>query len=162
MHASQRILATFIGIGLAVGVGLTLFGLSTRRYQLVVLGPEYNPHTFTLELATPENAQRGLRGRASLAADAGMLVRLPKPAVLAYSTRATAFPLDVLFFDADQNIIDIVELQANDENLTAANSRMPVSGAILLHGGAVRRAGILTGMHLDLGRPPRRTGDGND
>jgi hypothetical protein len=151
MQSYLRIVA--IAAGLAVAMGLALaFGEGATHYQIVMLGSR----TFYLEVAsTPELRLRGLRGRTSLAQDGGLLVRLDVPAVLAYSTRYTTFPVDCIFFDGNQNITGIVTVAANDERPTAASSGLAVSGAVLVHGGIAQQQGLTVGSHIDLGRPPR-------
>ena len=157
-----RVLAVVVGLALALGLAALAFAEGGGRYQLVVLGQGDNERTFALEVATDETSRRGLRGRSSLARDGGLLVRLAKPAVLAYSTRYTNFPLDVLFLDEYQNITSIVSLQPNDDRLTAASSATPVSGALLLYGGTARRQGLYVGTHIDLGHPPHQRDDATD
>ena len=155
VHSYLRIIAVAIGLALALGLSLVAFADGGTRWQLVrIRGRE-----FKLEVAESESLRlRGLRGRASLAVDAGMLIRLDQPRPLAYSTRYTPFPIDVLYLDADNQVVRIDRLVANDERLNASSSGGPVSGAILLRGGTADLLRMTPGFRFELGRPPARRG----
>jgi uncharacterized protein len=148
-----RIIAIAFGLAVALGLSLVAFGEGGKRYQLQQIRNE----VFTLEIAATDKARKqGLRGRASLASDGGMLIQVDQPEILTYSTRYTPFPLDVLYVDAGGTVVQIDHLQANDERLTASTSRQPVSGAVLLLGGTVRRLHLTCGESLAFVRPRRR------
>ena len=148
-----RLIAIAFGLAVALGLSLVAFDEGGKRYQLQQIGNE----VFALEVAASDKARKqGVRGRSSLASDGGMLIQVAQPEILAYSTRYTAFPLDVLYFDAAGTVVQIDHLKANDERLTASTSRQPVSGAILLLGGTVRRLRLTPGMAVDFARPRRR------
>lgn len=62
----------------------------------------------TVEIADDENErERGLMNRTELPADQGMLFLFPTPAILSFWMKNTLIPLDVLYFDADQNFINM-------------------------------------------------------
>jgi uncharacterized membrane protein (UPF0127 family) len=152
-----RIIALSIGLAIALGLSLVAFSEGGARWQLVRI----RERDFKLEVADTEVERlRGLRGRASLAVDAGMLIQLDDPAVLAYSTRYTPFPVDVLYLDEESQVVRIDRLAANDDRLTASSSITPVSGAILLRGGTVDQLHLAPGYRFDLvRRNPRRSSD---
>jgi uncharacterized membrane protein (UPF0127 family) len=152
MQSYLRIIAVAIGLAFAMGISLVVFADGGTRWQLVRI----HGRVFKLEVAETESLRlRGLRGRANLAVDAGMLIRLEQPAALAYSTRYTPFPLDVLYLDADDRVVRVDRLAANDDRLNASTSGIPVSGAILLRGGTVDLLQLAEGHHFDFGRRPR-------
>ena len=154
MQSYLRVIAISLGLSIALAFGLWAFGEGGRRYQLVSLGRE----VFTLEVAeTPTLQGRGLRGRGSVADNGGMVVQLGKPAILCYSTRHTPFAIDILYFDANDLVIAIDRLKANDDRLTASTSPEPVSGALLLPGGTATRLAIRPGYRIQFGRKPQRT-----
>lgn len=156
MESYLRVISVSLGLAIAMAIGLWAFGEGGTRYQLITLGREL----FTLEVAEkPELRTRGLRGRSSLADDGGMVVQLDKPAILSYSTRYTSFPIDVLYFDADNMVVAIDQLKANDERLTASTSPSPVWGALLLFGGTAQRLAIRPGYSIPFGKKPQRRVD---
>jgi uncharacterized protein len=151
-----RIIALAIGLAIALGLSLVAFAEGGTRWQLVRI----QDRDFKLEVADTESLRlRGLRGRASLAVDAGMLIQLDKPAALAYSTRYTPFPIDVLYLDAEYQVVRIDRLAAHDDRLTASSSGGPVSGAILLRGGTADLLHLAPGYRFDLGRRGGRRAD---
>ena len=153
MQSYLRLIAVSLGLAIALAIGLWAFDEGGARYQLVTLGRE----VFALEVAdSPTKQLRGLRGRGSVAEDGGMLVQLEKPAVLSYSTRYTPFSIDILYFNANDLVINVDHLQANDERLTASTSPEPVAGALLLPGGTATRLAIRPGYHIGFGRRPQR------
>ena len=153
MQSYLRVIALSLGLSIALAFGLWAFGEGGRRYQLVSLGLEL----FTLEVAeTPALQGRGLRGRGSVADNGGMLVQLEKPSILSYSTRYTPFAIDILYFNANDLVIAVDRLKANDERLTASTSSEPVSGALLLPGGTATRLAIRPGYRIQFGRKPQR------
>ena len=153
MDSYLRIVAIALGLAVALGIVMAAFREGGPRYQLV----DIRGQIYALEIAdTPELRTRGLRGRDSLAEDEGMLVRLEQPAVLSYSTRYTPFPIDVLYIDGEGEVVQIDRLAGEDKRLNASTSARPVSGAVLLHGGAVTMLRLEPGFRFDFGRPPRR------
>lgn len=157
MQSYARIIALAIGLAVALGLSLVAFADGGTRWQLVRI----RERAFQLEVAETESLRlRGLRGRASLAVDAGMLIQCDKPTALAYSTRYTPFPIDVLYLDADHQVVRVDRLTANDDRLNASSSGGPVSGAILLRGGTADLLHLAPGYRFDLGRRAgRRTDD---
>ena len=92
--------------GLAVLFGLTaLMTVPVRALDMarVTVGPA----TFQVEMAqTPEERERGLMFRRKLPQDRGMLfVQSPGPA--AFWMKNTYIPLDLLYFDADGQLLQI-------------------------------------------------------
>ena len=92
--------------GLAMLFGLTaLMTVPVRALDMarVTVGPA----TFEVEMAqTPEERERGLMFRRKLPQDRGMLfVQSPGPA--AFWMKNTYIPLDLLYFDADGQLLQI-------------------------------------------------------
>jgi len=55
----------------------------------------------------PLELERGLMGREFIPNDQGMLFIFPSPKILTFWMKDTLIPLDVLFFDADGNFINM-------------------------------------------------------
>ncbi len=72
--------------------------------------------TLTAEIAaTPEQGERGLMFRKSLAPDTGMLFLLPRPGPLAFWMRNTQIPLSVAYFGKDGTIWELHDLEPLNE-----------------------------------------------
>ena len=69
---------------------------------------------------TPKTKAAGLRGRASLAKDTGMLLFFPENAAKCITTLGVPMPLSVAFVDPDKTILDVHEMKANAHNLHCA------------------------------------------
>ena len=153
MESYLRLIAVSLGLAISLAIVLWAFDEGGARYVLVPLGGEI----FTLEAAEkPELRLRGLRGRSSVAENGGMLVQVEKPTVLSYSTKYTPFAIDVLYLDANDLVIAVDHLKANDDRLTASTSTEPVLGALLLPGGTATRLAIRPGYFVQFGRKRHR------
>ncbi|HZT88645.1 MAG TPA: DUF192 domain-containing protein [Stellaceae bacterium] len=103
------------------------------------------PQHFTVEVArTPEQMERGLMFRTSLAQDAGMLFDFKTPTLATMWMKNTYIPLDMLFVDAHGRIADIHQ-RAVPQSLDLISSSTPVRVVIELAGGTVERLGIKIG-----------------
>ena len=157
MQSYARIIALAVGLAFALGLTLVAAAGGGTRWQLV----QIRGRNFQLEVAETEAQRlRGLRGRASLAVDAGMLIQFDQPTTVAYSTRYTPFPIDVLYLDAEHQVVRVDRLSANDERLNASSSGGPVSGAILLRGGTADLLRLTPGYRFELGRRAGLRADG--
>ena len=65
---------------------------------------------------SPAARARGLSGRKSLAADAGMLFVYPEPAILTFWMKETPMDLDIGFFDGQARLLEIHSMVALDEH----------------------------------------------
>ena len=109
--------------------------------------------TFTLELAiTPEERQVGLSGRASLPRDAGMLFVFAQERTLGFWMKDTLIPLDILFIDSDQRIVDIQTMEpqpeASNSELTRYHSGQPAMYALEVNAGIAAELGLKPGMRV--------------
>ena len=104
---------------------------------------------FTVEVAaTPDQMERGLMFRRSLAPDAGMLFDFRQPTMATMWMRNTLIPLDMLFVDAQGRIVNIHERAVPEsDNVIAAAA--PVRYVIELNGGTAARLGIAPGDKVE-------------
>ena len=68
-----------------------------------------NEVTFEIEIAiTPQERQKGLSGRDSLPHNHGMLFVYHKPSIVSFWMKETRFPLDLLFFDKQGTLLEVI------------------------------------------------------
>ena len=113
----------------------------TTRYPLHV-----QDTVFYVELAdSPEERQRGLMHRQSLASDHGMLFIFSDSQVRSFWMRNTYIDLSIAYIDSNGVIIDILDMEALDE--TPVRSSLPAQYALEVNKGAFR--GIYPGNRVD-------------
>ena len=102
-------------------------------------------HRFTVEVAaTPEQQERGLMFRTSLAGDRGMIFPYDPPIDASFWMKNTLIPLDIVFVGADHRIVRIAA-NAAPMSLDPIPSGAPVSGVLELRGGRAAELGIREG-----------------
>jgi uncharacterized membrane protein (UPF0127 family) len=100
---------------------------------------------FTVELAlTPEQQERGLMFRKSMAPDAGMLFVFDDVQQRMFWMKNTLIPLDMIFIRADGTIANIVE-KAPPQTLDPRSSEGPAKAVLELNGGIARFLDIKPG-----------------
>ena len=112
--------------------------------EAVVLVTASGEHTIMAELAvTPEQQQRGLMWRDSLAEDAGMLFLydLRRPSMW---MRNTLIPLDIVFIREDGEIAKII-MNAQPGSLQSLYADYDVTGVLELAGGQALALGLRPG-----------------
>lgn len=125
-----------------------------------------HPVRMQLAVMLPE-MQRGLMGRRELGSDDGMLFVYTKPDQLSFWMRNTLLPLDIGYFSATGELLEIYALYPHDE--VSVKSRSPhLQFALEMNQGWFNRSGVRTGAKLDLkalsaalrerGLDPRRFG----
>jgi uncharacterized membrane protein (UPF0127 family) len=101
-------------------------------------------HHFTVEVAaTPEQQERGLMFRPTLAGDRGMIFPYDPPQDVAFWMKNTLIPLDILFIRSDGTIARITHAISMD--LTALPSGEPVAAVLEIRGGRAAELGIKEG-----------------
>jgi uncharacterized protein len=126
---------------------MTLSGAAAADTKLspLVIDTQAGPQRFGVELAvTPQEQEKGLMYRRSMAADAGMLFDFVTPRLASFWMRNTFIPLDMLFIAADGHIADIHE-RAVPQTDDAVESASKVRAVLELNGGTVARLAIKRG-----------------
>jgi uncharacterized membrane protein (UPF0127 family) len=101
-------------------------------------------HNFTVEVAaTPEQQERGLMFRHSLAGDRGMIFPYDPPQDVAFWMQHTLIPLDIIFIRSDGTIVRITHAKALD--LTPLPSGEPIAAVLEIRGGRAVELGIREG-----------------
>ena len=104
-----------------------------------------NDQTYSVELAQTDTEKRqGLMFRTELPPRTGMLFTVEEPQRLSFWMKNTILPLDVLFFDADNKIVQMVENTVPFDE-TPRRSKVPVMGFIEFPAGTVRQEGFHIG-----------------
>jgi len=101
-------------------------------------------HRFTVEIAaTPEQQERGLMFRRTLAGNRGMIFPYEPAQEVAFWMQNTLIPLDIVFIRSDGTIVRIVNAKPMD--LTPLPSGQPVTGVLEIRGGRAKELGIKEG-----------------
>ena len=101
-------------------------------------------HGFTVEVAaTPEQQERGLMFRRSLAGDRGMIFPYDPPQEVSFWMKNTLIPLDIIFIRSDGTIVRITEAKALD--LSPLPAGEPISAVLEIRGGRAAELGIKEG-----------------
>jgi len=101
-------------------------------------------HRLTVEVAaTPEQQERGLMFRNSIAADRGMIFPYEPAQEVAFWMKNTLIPLDIIYIRSDGTIVRIVNAQPMD--LTPLPSGEPIVGVLEIGGGRAAEMGIKEG-----------------
>jgi hypothetical protein len=101
-------------------------------------------HAFVLEMAgTPEQQERGLMFRRSLAPNEGMLFPYAPPQNVSFWMKNTLIPLDMIFVRPDGKIGRIATAKPLDE--TPVPSGGPITMVIEIRGGRAAELGIREG-----------------
>jgi uncharacterized membrane protein (UPF0127 family) len=101
-------------------------------------------HHFTVEVAaSPEQQERGLMFRRSLAGDRGMIFPYDPPQEVAFWMKNTLIPLDIIFIRSDGTIVRITKAEAMD--LTPLPSGEPITGVLEIRSGRAAELGITEG-----------------
>lgn len=121
---------------------------SFEQDRLTVVTEDGARHEFRVELAlTPEEQSQGLMYRRSLDADAGMLFVYRPPQHVSMWMKNTPIPLDMLFIDADGDVVRVAERAVPMSRETIESGR-PVKGVLELNGGTADRLGIGAGARV--------------
>jgi uncharacterized membrane protein (UPF0127 family) len=105
-------------------------------------------HRFTVEVAaTPEQQERGLMFRRSLAPNHGMIFPYQPPAPVGFWMRNTLIPLDMVFVRADGRIARVATAKPLDETVVPAGE--PVVLVLEIAGGRAAQLGIAAGDRVE-------------
>ena len=109
--------------------------------------------SFTVELAETEDKQAlGLMFRDSMADDHGMLFLFPVEATRRFWMRNTRIPLDIFYFDANRQLLNVAEnaRPCRSRNCPRYLSAGPAKYVLELNGGKAAELGVRPGDELEL------------
>ena len=98
--------------------------------------------------AAPDEQERGLMFRPSLAPDRGMIFPLPAPVVATFWMKNTLIPLDMIFIRADGTIAKVAA-QTVPMTLDLVGSDEPVTAVLEIAAGRAAQLGIRAGDRVD-------------
>jgi uncharacterized membrane protein (UPF0127 family) len=118
----------------------------------VVIDTAAGETELTVEIAdTDDERARGLMGRTSLPADAGMIFLYPEPTQGGYWMKNTLIPLSIAFYDTDGEILRILHMEpCRSEPCPVYDPGLPYAGALEVNRGAFERLGVREGDRLEL------------
>jgi uncharacterized membrane protein (UPF0127 family) len=127
--------------------GLALADLRITRGGKVLLG-------LVVEVAeTPSAQARGLMGVEQLDEDAGMAFLDNAPSRGSFWMKNTLIPLDIAFWDTDEIIVDILEMQpCYTDPCPHYVPRREYVGAVETNIGIMAKHGVAVGDHVELAR----------
>lgn len=134
--------------------GLMLAACATRPLPAVAQA-RLDGHLFRVEVAdTPCLQLRGLQQRTQLAADAGMWFVMPPDHELVFWMKDTLIPLDMLFFDANRQLVSVAAGAQPCAHLPCPyyRSGVPASFVLELPAGTAARLGVAVGDHIEVVR----------
>ncbi|MFT3808719.1 MAG: DUF192 domain-containing protein [Micropepsaceae bacterium] len=122
--------------------GVTQISFRTTPLEIVTAA---GPQRFTVEVAeTPEQRERGLMYRETMAADAGMIFDYHRDVAISMWMKNTVLPLDMVFVRADGTVSGVAT-GAVPYSLDIIASGEPVRAVVELNAGTVERLGIKAG-----------------
>lgn len=117
-------------------------------HEVLTVHSDNGNHRFSVEVAaTPEQQQRGLMFRRSLAPDQGMIFPYDPPQEVGFWMKNTFIPLDMIFIRQDGTIARIAHAQPL--TLDSVPSGEPVSAVLEIRAGRAAQLGIKEGDRLD-------------
>ena len=133
-----------------------LWPLGAAAQERVTLHAGDEPHVFSAEIAdTPAERALGLMFRTELADDHGMLFDFAGEAPRSFWMKNTFIPLDIIFAEADGDIVAIAE-NTTPLSEAAIPSGAPARFVFEVIGGTAARIGLEPGDRLDHRRVERR------
>jgi len=128
-------------------------GPSARQTSLLplVIRSAKGEHRFDVEVAlNPEDQERGLMFRKSLAADSGMLFPMEPPRTASFWMKDTLIPLDMLFIHTDGTIA-FIKAMTQPYSREPVSAGVPVAAVLELAGGRAAELGVREGDRVRWG-----------
>lgn len=128
----------------------------------VTFSKDDTPAEIHVEVAsTPEQSERGLGYRDTLAEAAGMLFDLHETKIPQFWMKGMRFPLDMVWIGDDKRVMSIttavpVQLGAPDAELVRQSPPLPIRYVLEVNAGAARRLGLAEGKQLTFDLPAAR------
>jgi uncharacterized membrane protein (UPF0127 family) len=119
---------------------------SSDKLEIVTASGQHR--VFNVEVVSrPEERERGLMYRQSLAPDAGMLFDFQHDEPVSMWMKNTFIPLDMLFITADGTVVKVAA-NTVPQSLETIPSERPVRAVLEIKGGEAARQGIAAGDHV--------------
>jgi uncharacterized protein len=140
-------LAAVLALGLLSGCG------GEEGPRIVIVTPQ-GERTVAVEIADSEGERaRGLMGRESLDADAGMVFVFPAETSGAFWMKNTLIPLSIAFYDENGRILRILDMEpCRRDPCPLYDPGVSYRGALEVNRGAFREWGVGEGDTLTLER----------
>jgi uncharacterized protein len=141
------------GLALAVFVPLVILaGCGGEKGPRVVIATAEGERTVEVEIADTEGERaRGLMGRESLDADAGMVFVFPAETSGAFWMKNTLIPLSIAFYDENGRILRILDMEpCRRDPCPLYDPGVSYRGALEVNRGAFRDWGVGEGDTLTL------------
>ena len=140
-------LAAVLALGILAGCG------GEEGPRIVIVTPE-GERTVAVEIADSEGERaRGLMGRESLDADAGMVFVFPAETSGAFWMKNTLIPLSIAFYDENGRILRILDMEpCRRDPCPLYDPGVSYRGALEVNRGAFREWGVGEGDTLTLER----------
>lgn len=124
------------------------FTACQAREQIKIEMPSGEQVAFFVDVAyTPETQAKGLMFVEDMPDNHGMIFAYPEPTPTQFWMKNTLIPLDILFFDSNNKLIDVVH-SAKPHDLTPVGPLSPICNVVELNGGTVKAQGIDVGAQL--------------
>jgi uncharacterized protein len=132
------------------GLALALcLGISAAQAEPLVIHAGGSAYKFEVEVvSTPATREQGLMYRQSLPSNGGMLFLYPTEQPVAFWMKNTLIPLDMLFLDAEGDIIRIAHNTVPFDE-TPVESGVPVKAVLEVKGGTASALGIKEGDRVE-------------
>ena len=142
-------LRTLATLGCSLCVAACSFG-ADEEANLTLIGAAGERIELHVELADePAERQRGLMYRESLADGTGMLFVFEQEQPLAFWMKNTLIPLDILYFDAERQLVSVQTMVPCEKDpCTTYSSDAPAQYALEVNAGFVERYGIGEGWRF--------------
>jgi uncharacterized protein len=153
MLAPMRLLALVLLLILAAACGGDGDGEAAPESRpTAVIATDAGEVHITIEVAdTDEERARGLMGRTSIPANAGMVFVYPEPTTGAFWMKNTLFPLSIAFYDENGTILRILDMEpCRDDPCPLYDPEVPFIGALEVNQGAFERLGVREGDRIEL------------
>lgn len=140
--------------GLAVLLSACSFSPSENGgpQKMALVGPDEKAVSVIVEIADdPEERSQGLMNREMLPPDQGMLFMFPVAEPVTFWMKDTIMPLDIIFFDAQGNVIGSDSMVPCEEDpCLRYTSSGPAKSALEVNAGFVSTHGIGEGWRIAL------------
>ncbi len=136
----KKYIFIFILVGLAA--------CQENKEQIIIETPSGQQAVFSISIAqTQEQQKKGLMFVEEMPQDEGMIFLYPTPSITKFWMKNTLIPLDMLFFDNNNQLVHI-EYSATPHDETPRGPDSPICSVVEINGGLADKMNIATGSKL--------------